>query len=276
DGIDYTSLEKLLDFQISENVNAIVVLGTTGESATVTDAERTEIIRFCRAKIPRRVPLIVGTGSNDTKKAVKMTREACSLGADAVLCVTPYYVRPDADGIIDYYDKISRESDKPVIVYNVPSRTGTDIDLDTYVRLAKMKNISAIKEAGTDINKISRLCAALGDGVDLYSGNDTMTLPLLSLGAKGVISVASNVYPEKVIDICKYFESGEIEKSRAAQFDTQKISDFLFCRSNPIPIKALASKLGLCKNVLRSPLTPLDSDKLPKMQEILSKYGGAI
>lgn len=260
-GIDYDAFECIIEEQISSGISALVVLGTTGESSTINDAERHEIVKFAVRTVRSRVPLIVGTGSNCIEKACLFTRDACDSGADGALVVTPYYNKATEHGIIRSYEKISESADIPVIVYNVPSRTGVDIDISTYERLAEIKNISAIKEAGGSISKMAELVSRVSKDIDVYSGNDDMTVASMSVGALGVISVASNIMPKEISKICsdckgERYDTASKEQARLFPFIKE-----LFSEVNPIPIKAIMAHFGYCKNILRLPLTCMSEEK---------------
>jgi len=218
--VDYESFGKMIDWQIDSGIDGLVVCGTTGEASTLNDEEHRNVIGFAVQKANKRVPIIAGTGSNDTVYAIDLTKEACSLGADAVLCVTPYYNKATQKGLIDMYIKIADASEKPVILYNVPSRTCVNIEPSTYAVLADHENIVAIKEANGNISKIVETMSLVGDKLDLYSGNDDQILPLLALGGKGVISVVSNIMPKETKEICTSFFSGDIKSSCRLQLQS--------------------------------------------------------
>lgn len=259
--IDYDKFGKLVEDQIKAGINALVVCGTTGEASTLTDEEHRDAISFVVKKTAGRVPVIAGTGSNDTEYAIGLTKHACEEGADAVLLVTPYYNKATQKGLIRMYTEIADASDKPVIIYNVPSRTGVNIEPSTYLALADHPNIVAIKEANGNISKIAETCLLVGDKLDIYSGNDDQIVPILALGGKGVISVLSNVVPEKTVDICKKFFDGDIKGSRDLQLELLPLTNALFSEVNPIPAKCAMAHMGYTENVLRSPLYPMESDK---------------
>ena len=259
--IDYDKFGELVEAQINAGINALVVCGTTGEASTLTDEEHREAISFVVKKTAGRVPVIAGTGSNDTEYAIALTKHACEEGADAVLLVTPYYNKATQKGLIRMYTEIADASDKPVIIYNVPSRTGVNIEPSTYLALADHPNIVAIKEANGNISKIAETCLLVGDKLDIYSGNDDQIVPILALGGKGVISVLSNVVPEKTVDMCKKFFDGDIKGSRELQLELLPLTNALFSEVNPIPAKCAMAHMGYTENVLRSPLYPMESDK---------------
>lgn len=259
--IDFEALAGLIEFQIGGGVDALLINGTTGESATLTDAEKREMISFAVSEVGGRVPVIAGTGSNDTKKAVELSKFACDVGADACLAVTPYYNKASEVGLIKHYEAIADATKIPIILYNVPSRTGVNIPLSAYERLSEHKNIVAVKEANSSVTDFARLSARCGKNLDLYSGNDDLILPSLSLGGKGVISVISNILPKQTGDICRLWFGGKIKEATELQLKLLPLINAIFCEVNPIPIKALLSHLGFCKEEYRLPLCPMDSDR---------------
>ncbi len=273
DGIDYVQFGRLIDWQIESGVDAIVAVGTTGEGSTLSDAEHKDAIRFCVDRVAGRVPVIAGTGSNDTAYAIELTRFACEVGADAMLLVTPYYNKATQRGLIESFTAIADASDKPCILYNVPSRTGCNLTPASCAVLADHPNIVAIKEACGNISQIAELAALVGDKMDIYSGNDDQIVPILSLGGKGVISVLSNIMPKETSDICKYFFEGNIEKSREIQLRLLPLINALFCEVNPIPVKAAVAAMGYCENYVRLPLTTMDPEKEAVMLDLMRKEG---
>ena len=273
DGIDYAQFGKLIDWQIDQGINALVICGTTGESSTLSDAEHRRAIAFACEKVNGRVPVIAGTGSNETAYAVELTKSACADGADAVLVVTPYYNKTTQNGLVAMYNTIADASTKPVILYNVPSRTGIGIQPETYVKLAQHPNIAAIKEANSDISKIVETFALVGDQLDIYSGNDDQIVPILSLGGKGVISVLSNVVPKETVAITDQFFAGNVAEAARLQCQFMPLIRSLFCESNPIPVKAAMSALGFCENYLRLPLVPMEQDHYETMLQRMRALG---
>lgn len=268
DGIDFDKFGKLIDWQIESGIDAIVVVGTTGEASTLNDEEHKEAIRFAVERVDKRVPVIAGTGSNDTAYAIEMTLYACEVGADAVLLVTPYYNKATQRGLIESFRAIADASTVPCIIYNVPSRTGCNILPETAKALAEHPNIVAIKEASGNISQIAELAALVGDKMDIYSGNDDQIVPIMSLGGKGVISVVSNLMPKETSDIVKLFMDGKVEESRKLQLRLLPLINALFSEVNPIPVKAAMAAMGYCENYVRLPLTTMD----PKKEEILLGY----
>ena len=259
--IDFEALSGLIEFQIGGGVDALLINGTTGESATLTDAEKREIISFAVSEVGGRVPIIAGTGSNDQHKAVELSKFAYDVGADACLAVTPYYNKASEAGLIKHYEAIADAAEMPIILYNVPSRTGVNIPLSVYARLSEHKNIVAVKEANPSVSDFARLSARCGKNLDLYSGNDDLILPTLALGGMGAISVISNALPKETGDICRLWFSGCIKEATELQLKLLPLINAIFCEVNPIPIKALLSHLGFCKEEYRLPLCPMDSDR---------------
>ena len=257
-GVDYNRLDQLIDWQIAQGINALVICGTTGESSTLTDAEHRQVMAHAIRKIDGRVPVICGTGSNETDYAVELTKSACADGADAVLVVTPYYNKTTQNGLVAMYNTIADASTKPVILYNVPSRTGIGIAPETYVKLAEHPNIAAIMEANSDISKIVETFSLVGDKLDIYSGNDDQIVPILSMGGMGCISVLSNVIPAQTVAITDKFFAGDIAGAAKLQCDFMPLVRSLFCESNPIPVKAAMAAMGFCENFLRLPLVPME------------------
>ena len=270
-GIDYEQFGRLIDWQIEKGIDAIVAVGTTGEGSTLTDAEHKEAIRFCVERVGGRVPVIAGTGSNDTAYAIELTKYACEVGADAMLLVTPYYNKATQRGLIESFKAIADASDKPCILYNVPSRTGCNLTPASAAILADHPNIVAIKEACGNISQIAELSRLVGDKMDIYSGNDDQIVPILSLGGKGVISVLSNIMPEETSRMCKLFFEGDVAGARKLQLDLLPLIDALFCEVNPIPVKAAVSAMGFCDNYLRLPLTPMESANEEKLLSLMKE-----
>lgn len=271
--VDYESFGRLIDWQVAEGVNAIVVCGTTGEGSTLTDEEHRECIKFSVDRVNGKVPIVAGTGSNDTAYAIDLTRHACEVGADAVLLVTPYYNKATQKGLIKSFSDIADASSKPCILYNVPSRTGCNLLPKTAAELADHPNIVGIKEACGNISQVAELAALAGDKLDIYSGNDDQIVPILSLGGSGVISVLSNIMPRKTVEICDKFFEGNVKESAKLQLDLLALINSLFCEVNPIPAKAAVAAIGYCKNVLRLPLTPMEEENEAKMRKLMLAAG---
>jgi len=273
DGIDFNQFGRLINWQIDEGIDALVIAGTTGEGSTLTDEEHREAIRFAVEVTAGRVPVIAGTGSNDTAYAVDLTRFSCEAGADAMLVVTPYYNKATQKGLIKMYETIADASTKPLILYNVPSRTGVGIEPKTYQALADHPMIAAIKEANGDISKIIATRALVGDKLDIYSGNDDQIVPILSVGGAGVISVLSNLVPKQTSEICKKFFAGDIAGSLQMQLDYLPLINALFSEVNPIPAKAAMAAMGYCEDYLRLPLTPMEDDHKAVLLNIMRQHG---
>ncbi len=270
-GVNYTQFGRLIDWQIEQGIDAIVAVGTTGEGATLSAEEHKEAIRFCVERVAGRVPVIAGTGSNDTAFAIELTKYACEVGADAVLLVTPYYNKATQKGLIASFTAIADASTKPCILYNVPSRTGCNLLPATAAVLAEHPNIVAIKEACGNISQVAELAALVGDKMDIYSGNDDQIVPILSLGGKGVISVLSNVMPAETVAICRRFFDGDVAGSCKLQLELLPLINALFSEVNPIPVKAAMAAMGYCENTLRLPLTPMDAEKEAHMLALMKE-----
>ena len=270
--IDYPALEKIIEMQIRAKIDALVVGGTTGEVATLSDAERREMYGFAAGVIKGRTKLIFGTGTNDTRKALEHTALACEIGCDGILVVTPYYNKGTSDGLRQHYTKIADTSTVPLIIYNVPSRTGVNLSLGLVRELSEHQNIVGIKEAN---DSASRLCAlsALTDNLALYSGNDNLTYTTLALGGDGVISVLSNAYPDKMREICELYFTNMGDESRIKQNELLKIIDAIFIETNPAPIKYLMSKMGFCENELRLPLERVELSSEMAIERALKELG---
>ncbi len=260
--IDYESFGRLIDWQIEQGVNAIVSVGTTGEGSTLDDAEHKEAMKFTVDKVAGRVPVIAGTGSNDTAYAIQLTEYACEIGADAMLLVTPYYNKATQEGLYQSFKVIAEHSTKPCILYNVPGRTGCNLLPATVLRLAQdVPNIVAVKEACGNLSQVAELCALCGDIIDVYSGNDDQILPVLSLGGSGVISVLSDIMPAETVEMCEAFWRGDMKKAQDLQLGLLPLINALFSEVNPIPVKAACAAMGYGANALRLPLTPMNKDK---------------
>ena len=264
-GIDYDAFGKLIDWQIEEGINALVVCGTTGEASTLTDDEHRDAIAFAVKRAAGRVPIIAGTGSNDTAYAIELTKHACEVGADGVLVVTPYYNKATQKGLIKMFTEIADASTAPVILYNVPSRTGVNIAPQTAAALSKHPNICAIKEASGNISQIAEVFALCGDELAVYSGNDDQIIPITALGGKGCISVLSNLLPRQTVEMYNKFQKGDTAGAAKMQIDYLHLINALFSEVNPIPVKAAMAAMGYGENYVRLPLTPMEK----KNEEIL-------
>lgn len=271
--IDYEAYSNILEFQITNGINGIVVCGTTGEAATLTDDEHREIIEYTVKKVAHRVPVIAGTGSNDTAYAIELSKHAREAGADALLLVTPYYNKTSQKGLVKHFEAIADATDIPNILYNVPSRTGINISIDAYKALAKHQNITATKEACGNINFICDLMEACGDELDVYSGNDDHVVPMMSIGAKGVISVIANIMPAQMALLTRLYLDGEVKKSAELQLKLLKLINALFVVVNPIPIKTAMARMGFCDIEMRLPLCEMDDKDNEALFELMRSHG---
>ena len=272
-GVDYEAMERFIEFQIENGINALVVMGTTGENATLEPWEQKEVIRFVVEKVNHRVPVIAGTGTNNTAHALQNTKNACEVGADAVLVVTPYYNKGTQKGLITHFTAVADASSVPVILYNVPSRTGVNLLPKTVAELAKHPNIVAIKEASGSMAQLVELMALCGDQIDVYSGEDALTVPMLAMGAAGTISVLSNVAPKESVAMTDAFFAGKIEEAAQWQCKLLPLINALFSEVNPIPVKAAVSALGFGEDYLRLPLTPMEAGHREAMLCEMRKLG---
>jgi len=271
--VNYEVLKKLINFHIENNTDAIVVCGTTGESGTLTNDERKEIFEFSVKEVNGRVPLIAGTGKNITKDTLELTKSAKTAGADCALIVTPYYNKTSPKGLIEHYSIIADETNFPIIMYNVPSRTGMNVKPETVYELSKNKNIIGIKEASADINQIIEIARLCGDTFSIYSGNDDHILPVLSIGGKGVISTVANIAPKETSELVHSFFNGDIKKSRDLQFKLTPLIRAVFIEVNPIPIKTALRLLGWDVGELRRPLTEMSPENLEILKREMKKFG---
>lgn len=271
--VDFESYGELLQYHIDNGTDAIIACGTTGESATMPDKEHLSVIEYAVKKVNGAIPVIAGTGSNDTYHGMELTKEAVRLGADAVLLVTPYYNKATQKGLVKHYETITESVDVPCILYNVPSRTGTDIKPETVKILSEMKNIVAIKEATGDIARALEIKALCGDEMDIYSGNDDITVPILSAGGKGVISVIANIAPKDTHNMVRLYLDGEREKALAIQLKMLPLISALFCEVNPIPVKTAMNLLGFRAGDLRMPLCEMEEKNLQTLKNALIGYG---
>lgn len=272
--VDFDQLKSLVEYHVENKTDAIVICGTTGEASTMTEEEHMEVIAKCVEYVAKRIPVIAGTGSNCTETAIKLSKEAQEVGADALLVVTPYYNKATQGGLIKHYTAIANAVDLPIIMYNVPGRTGCNIQPATAVTLAKnVKNIVAIKEASGNISQVVKL-AQLADGcIDIYSGNDDQVVPLLSLGGKGVISVTANIIPEDTHDMVQKYLDGDVAGSLALQLKAIDLCDAMFCEVNPIPVKKAVDLAGLCNGYVRMPMTEAEPASVEKIRKAMSEYG---
>lgn len=266
DGVNFEEFGKLLEEQIKQEVDAIIVCGTTGESATMTDKERKDTIKFAIDKVAKRAKVIAGTGSNNTRAAVELSKYAESVGADGILVVTPYYNKTTQAGLIEHYKTIAEAVTVPIIMYSVPSRTGVNINPETCLELSKIKNIVAIKEASGNLSQVAKIASLCRDNLDIYSGNDDQIVPILSLGGKGVISVLSNVMPRYTHDMTQKFFDGKIREATQMQLDAIDLIDALFSEVNPIPVKYALNLMGYNYGKPRLPLVELSAKNQERMR----------
>ena len=272
-GVDYDAFGKLIDWQCEQGINALVIAGTTGEGSTLDDAEHKAVVKFAVERIAGRCVVIAATGSNDTAYAIQLTKYCCDVGADAMLCVTPYYNKTTQGGLVKMYETIANASTKPIILYNVPSRTGINIEPETYEKLSYHPMIQGIKEANSNISKIVHTAQLIGNRMDIYSGNDDQIVPILSMGGLGVISVLSNPAPKQTMEICEKFFAGDVKGAAELQCRYLPLINALFCETNPIPVKAAMSAMGFCENYLRLPLVPMEDAHREKLFALMKEQG---
>lgn len=271
--IDFDTLGNLVEFQIENGTDAIIACGTTGEAATMDDKEHLSVIEYVVKKVNGRVPVIAGTGSNDTRHGVELCKEAANLGSDALLTVTPYYNKTSQTGLIKHFDLMASASDCPMIVYNVPSRTGLNVLPETMVELSKHKNIVGIKEASGNLSQVAKLASLVGDSIDIYSGNDDQNVPIMSLGGVGTISVLANVAPRKTHDMMASFLNGDVKTAMRLQLEAIELIDALFIETNPIPVKKACELMGLSSGNLRMPLYEISAKNLEILKKAMTNYG---
>lgn len=269
--INYDKLKELIHFHLENNTDAIILCGTTGESATLSIDEFKEIVSFTVKEVNQKIPVIVGSGSNNTSIAVKKSVIAQELGADGLLVVTPYYNKCTDDGLYLHYKEINDNVNIPIILYNVPSRTCVNINMDVLIKLSKLKNIRALKEACPDLSRISKELLQLPNDFYIYSGNDDLTLPILSLGGKGVISVIANIYPSQMHNLCNSCFNNDFKEARKIHFDNLNLMNLLFCEVNPVPIKSAMNIMGYNVGKCRLPLGDINVDNYRKLNKILKK-----
>ena len=270
-GVDFETYSRLIEFQLENGVDALVVAGTTGEGSVLSAEEFRDLISCAVSQVRGRVPVIVGTGSNDTAKAIERTRLACALGADAVLLVTPYYNKTTQRGLEASFRAIADASEKPCILYNVPARTGLNMLPETVSALADHPRIAAVKEASGNISQVAREILLCGDRLDVYSGNDDQTVPILSLSGRGVISVVSNVAPSEMAELCRRFFAGDVRGAAELQLRLLNLMNQLMIETNPIPVKAACAALGFGENRLRLPLVPMEAENERKLMALMKE-----
>lgn len=272
-GVDYDTLARFIEFQIENGINALVAVGTTGESATLTPEERKAVIRFTVKQVNGRVPVIAGTGTNNTEHVLDFTRCACDDGADAVLVVTPYYNKATQGGLFTHYTTVADAAQKPVILYNVPSRTGCNLLPETVAKLSQHPNIVGVKEASGSMAQVVDIISRCGDNIDVYSGEDGITVPILSMGGAGCISVVSNVMPRETVEMAQKLFNGDVAGAAQLQCKLIGLINALFCEVNPIPAKAAVAAMGFGQEYLRLPLTPMEPQNRQRLFEEMKKLG---
>lgn len=273
DGIDFVSFGRLIEFQLTNGIDALVVCGTTGEAPVMSFEEKKQVIEFAVRQAKGRVPVIAGTGGNDIKTACRLSEYACQVGVNALMVVTPYYNKTTKKGLVECYEEISACTDKPIIVYNVPSRTGYNIIPEQYLELSEIPRITGVKEANGDLTAFAKSVALCKDRLWFYSGSDELILPFLSLGGSGLISVASNIVPKKLKKLYLAFISGDIKRAAEMQKELTPLESLLFCETNPIPVKTALYYMGICEKTFRLPLTTMDEKNEEKLLSELIKRG---
>ncbi|MCI1945951.1 4-hydroxy-tetrahydrodipicolinate synthase [Clostridium luticellarii] len=272
-GVDFEKLEELLEWHIESGTDAIIICGTTGEASTMTEKERKDTIKFTVDTVKGRIPVIAGTGSNCTQAAVDMSKWAESIGVDGVLVITPYYNKTTQKGLVEHFKAVASSIKTPVVIYNVPGRTGLNLKPETLEKLCRVENIAAVKEASGNISQIAKVKALCGDNIDLYSGNDDQTIPILSLGGIGVISVLANIIPKDMHDMCKLFLKGNVKEALTLQLKALSLMNAMFVETNPIPIKTAMNILGMNAGDLRLPLCSMSEGNLEIVKSELKNYG---
>lgn len=272
--VDYEGLDRLLEYHVSHATDSIIICGTTGESSTLSEEEHMDVIKFAVERVKGRIPVIAGTGSNSTKTTIDMSKEAAECGADGLLIVTPYYNKTTQEGLVQHYASVAKEAKAPIIMYNVGSRTGLNIEAATAARIFReVDNVVGIKEASGNISQVAKVMQLTDGKIDLYSGNDDQIVPLLSLGAKGVISVLANVAPDETHDICAKFFAGDMQGSLALQLRALPLISQLFCEVNPIPVKKAVELMGLPSGGLRMPLIDISKENEVKLAQAMKEFG---
>lgn len=273
EGVDFDKLSELVEWHISSGTSALVVCGTTGEASTMTEDERKSTIKFVVEKVNKRIPVVAGTGSNNTASAISMSEWAESIGVDGLLVITPYYNKTTQKGLVKHFGTIANSVSIPIILYNVPSRTGVNINPETLANLSEFKNIVAIKEASGNLSQIAKIKALYRDRFDIYSGEDGQVIPILSLGGVGVISVTANILPKEINDMCMLYMQGKTNEALKIQLDTLSLTNALFIETNPIPIKTAMNLLGNKVGLLRLPLCDMEEKNLEILKKELRNFG---
>lgn len=272
-GVDFEKLKELINWQIDNGTDAIIVCGTTGEASTMSEAERKETIKFTVDVVNKRIPVIAGTGSNNTAASINMSKWAESIGVDGLLVITPYYNKTTQKGLVAHFGSIAESVNIPIILYNVPSRTGMNLEPKTLLALCKYENIVAVKEASGNISQIAKIKALCGDRIDIYSGNDDQVVPIMSLGGKGVISVLANIIPKDMHDMCRNYLEGNHEAALKTQLETLSLNDAVFIETNPIPVKTAMNLMGMKVGNLRLPLCDMSDGNLEVLKREMKAYG---
>lgn len=273
DGVNYDALGETIEFQLREGIDALLACGTTGEPPAMTKDEKRDVVRYTIEKTAKRVPVIAGTGGNNTAEVIRASQEAEMLGADALLVVTPYYNKTNPKGLIAHFKAVAEAVTLPIIIYNVPSRTAMNVSPAALLELSKIKNITAMKEASGDLAQVLEMYRLCGDSIDLYSGNDDVVVPLLSVGGKGVISVVSNIAPKDTRTMVASFLQGRVQEALTLQLKLKPLIDALFCEVNPIPVKTAMNLMGFSMGPLRLPLTDMSDANLARLKTSLQEYG---
>jgi len=271
--VDEDKLVELVEFHVQKGTNGLVPCGTTGESATLSHEEHQRVIEITIKAARKRIPVIAGTGSNNTEEALMLTRFAQEAGADAVLMITPYYNKPTQKGLYLHFKKVAEEIDIPIILYNIASRTGVNLEPETLARLAGIKNIIGIKEASGNLDQVSRMISLCGDKITVISGDDSLTLPILAVGGKGVISVIANILPAEMSTLVKEYLQGNVNKAREIHYRLYPLIRALFIETNPIPIKTAMALMGMIREELRLPLAPMEESNRDRLKKIMQDYG---
>lgn len=272
-GVDFSKLRELLEWHIKSGTDAVIVCGTTGEASTMSETERKETIKFTVETVNKRIPVIAGTGTNNTSASINMSKWAESIGVDGLLIITPYYNKTTQKGLVEHFKAVAESVHTPIIIYNVPSRTGMNLEPKTLKALCSFENIVAIKEASGNISQIAKMKALCGDRIDIYSGNDDQTIPIMSLGGLGVISVLANVIPRDMHDMCKLYLEGNHEEALKLQLNSLALNDALFIETNPIPVKTAMNLMGMNVGHLRLPLCEMTEGNLEVLKHELKAYG---
>ncbi len=272
--VNYDKLAEVIEYQIANHTDSIIICGTTGEAATLSTEEHIEVIKFCIEQVKHRIPVIAGTGSNCTSSAIELSQEAQNVGADALLCVTPYYNKATQSGLVGHFKAVADSVKIPIILYNVPSRTGCNIKPETVAAICKeASNVVGIKEASGDLSQVAMLMSIMDGRLDLYSGNDDQIVPIMSLGGKGVISVLSNVAPRQAHEIAADYLAGDVKSACRKQLEAIELIKALFCEVNPIPVKHAMNLMGMEVGPLRMPLSPMEPKNLETLKNAMKNYG---